>query len=87
MEFYGYALFCSRLEQINKEMILGIEQLADIPHAVCVCVWQTGLLNEYSKNTQHESGVFYILQIEPNQFMVIRGKLFLEVVKILKVRR
>lgn len=35
-EFYGYALcWCSRaVVQINKEMILGIEQLADIPHAV-----------------------------------------------------
>lgn len=35
-EFYGYAVLCSRLEQINKEMILGIERLADIPHAVCL---------------------------------------------------
>lgn len=77
-EFYGYALFCSRLEQINKEMILGIENGSLIYHTLYV--WRTGFLNEYSKNTQHESGMFYVLQIEPNQLMVIRGKLFLEVV-------
>lgn len=83
-EFYGYALLCSRLEQINKEMILGIETPL-IYHTLAVritCgVWRTGLLKWSSKNIQHESGMFYVLQIEPNQLMVIRGMLFLEVVK------
>lgn len=80
-EFYGYALLCSRLEQINKEMILGIERLADIPHAVCL-LWDFQSEHTASKNkTQHESGLFNVLQIEPNQLMVTRRKLFSEVVK------